>query len=126
MKQSTNRLKLELQQMIVPRFRLLFWVAVVVLPFALIGAVSSPATGVSLLCIGGLLAVVLVDALGARHRLAGIGVALPPVARMSKDREAKLELRKKSMPPVAIRIRITSLPSSALPRSSIRPSPFWS
>ncbi len=79
--------------MIVPRFRLLFWVTVVVLPFALIGAVSPPAAGVSLLCIGGLLAVALVDALGARHRLAGIGVALPPVARMSKDREAKLELR---------------------------------
>ena len=42
--------------MIVPRSRLLFWVAAVVLPFALIGAVSPPAAGVSLLCIGGLLA----------------------------------------------------------------------
>ncbi|MGA3283779.1 MAG: DUF58 domain-containing protein [Verrucomicrobiota bacterium] len=79
--------------MIVPRFRLLFWVAVVVLPFALIGAVSPPAAGVSLLCIGGLLAVVLADAVSAGKSLAGIGVELPPVARMSKDREAKLELR---------------------------------
>ena len=79
--------------MIVPRFRLLFWVAVVVLPFALMGAVSPPAAGVSLLCIGGLLALALADALGARNSLAGIGVALPPVARMSKDREAKFELR---------------------------------
>ena len=79
--------------MIVPRFRLLFWVTAVVLPFALIGAVSPPAAGLSLLCIGGLLVVVLADAVGAGRSLAGIGVELPPVARMSKDREAKLELR---------------------------------
>jgi uncharacterized protein (DUF58 family) len=79
--------------MIVPRFRLLFWVAAVVLPFALIGAVSPPAARVSLLCIGGLLAVVLADALGAGRSLAGIGVTLPAIARMSRDREAKLELR---------------------------------
>ena len=78
--------------MIVPRSRLLFWVAVVVLPFALIGAVSPPALGVSLLCIGGLMAVVLADAIGASKSLAGIGVKLPAVARMSKDRESKLEL----------------------------------
>ncbi|HEY5040943.1 MAG TPA: DUF58 domain-containing protein, partial [Verrucomicrobiae bacterium] len=32
-------------------------------------------------------------AVGARTSLAGIGVELPPVARMSKDREGKLELR---------------------------------
>jgi uncharacterized protein (DUF58 family) len=79
--------------MIVPRFRLLFWVAVVVLPFALMGAVSPPAIGVSLLCIGGLAALALADAIGAGKSLAGIGVELPPIARMSKDREAKLELR---------------------------------
>jgi uncharacterized protein (DUF58 family) len=79
--------------MIVPRFRLLFWVTAVVLPFALLGAVSPSATGVSLLCIGTLLAVALADAVGARNSLAGIGVELPPIARMSKDREGKLELR---------------------------------
>ena len=79
--------------MIVPRTRLLFWVAMVVLPFALLGAVAPTEADVSLLCIGGLLAVALADALGARQSLAGIGVELPAVARMSKDREAKLELR---------------------------------
>ena len=36
---------------------------------------------------------VLADAIGARRSLAGIGVELPAVTRMSKDREAKLELR---------------------------------
>jgi len=79
--------------MIVPRFRLLFWVTAVVLPFALIGAVSPPASGFCLLCIGGLLVVVLADAIGAGRSLAGIGMELPAVTRMSKDREAKLELR---------------------------------
>ncbi|HXR04205.1 MAG TPA: DUF58 domain-containing protein [Verrucomicrobiae bacterium] len=79
--------------MIVPRFRLLFWVAVVVLPFALMGAVSPAAMGASLLCIGGLLLVVAADAIGAGKSLAGIGVELPPIARMSRDREAKLEIR---------------------------------
>ena len=79
--------------MIVPRSRLLFWVAVVVLPFALLGAIEPSATAVSLLAIGTLAVVVLADALGAGSGLAGIGVELPPVARLSKDREGKLELR---------------------------------
>ncbi|MGA9780163.1 MAG: DUF58 domain-containing protein [Limisphaerales bacterium] len=79
--------------MIVPRFRLLFWVAAVVLPFALLAAVSPLTTGVSLLCIGGLMVVTLADAISADRSLAGVGVELPAVTRMSKDREAKLELR---------------------------------
>ena len=79
--------------MIVPRSRLLFWVAAIVLPFALLGAVSPPAADVSLLLMGALAVVALADAWGARKSLAGIGVQLPAVARMSKDREARLELR---------------------------------
>jgi len=79
--------------MIVPRSRLLFWVAVVVLPFAFLAAVAPNAAAVSLLFIGGLFLVALADAFGAHKNLAGIGVELPAVARMSKDREAKLELR---------------------------------
>jgi uncharacterized protein (DUF58 family) len=79
--------------MIVPRSRLLFWVAVIVLPLALLGAVSPTAVGASLIIIGGLFLVAIADAVGARKNLAGIGVELPALARMSKDREAKLELR---------------------------------
>jgi len=37
--------------------------------------------------------VAIADAVYARKNLAGISVELPPVTRMSKDREAKLELR---------------------------------
>jgi uncharacterized protein (DUF58 family) len=79
--------------MIVPRSRLLFWTAMVVLPFAFLAAVAPGVTTVSLLFIGGLFLVAIADAFGARKNLAGIGVELPPVTRMSKGREGKLELR---------------------------------
>jgi uncharacterized protein (DUF58 family) len=79
--------------MIVPRTRLLLWVAVVVLPFALLGAVEPAAGAVSLVAMGGLFLLVAGDALGAGTTLAGIIVALPDVARMSRDRPAKLDVR---------------------------------
>ena len=79
--------------MIVPRNRLLLWFAVVVLPFALLGAVEPASAGISLAAIGGLFALALADAAGSRATLAGISLQLPAVARMSKDREAKLEVR---------------------------------
>ena len=79
--------------MIIPRNRLLLWVAVVVLPFSLLGAVEPAAAGISLAAIGGLLVLALADAAGSRTSLAGISLQLPDVARMSKDREAKLEVR---------------------------------
>ena len=55
--------------MIVPRSRLLFWVAIVVLPFALLGAVAPSLTGAALCFIGALAAIVIMDALGAGARL---------------------------------------------------------
>ena len=79
--------------MIVPRSKLLFWVALVVLPFALIGAVEPALALPSLLFIGVLALGAVADAIGARQTLAGIGIELPAVARMSKDREGKLEVR---------------------------------
>src|SRR5437879_6598846 len=79
--------------MIVPRNRLLLWVAVVVLPFALLAALEPAATMLSLLAMVALAALALVDAVGARGRLAGISIQLPEIARMSKDRPAKLEVR---------------------------------
>src|SRR5437588_5023709 len=79
--------------MIVPRTRLLLWVTVVVLPFALLGAVEPAAGAISLLAVGGLFALVAADAIGGRTSLAGIGVALPEIARMSRDRDAKLDVR---------------------------------
>lgn len=79
--------------MIIPRTRLLFWVAAVVLPFALLGAVVPGAMAVALLFPGGFFLLVVADAAVASTGLKGIGVELPAVARMSKGREAKLEVR---------------------------------
>ena len=79
--------------MIVPRTRLLFWVAAIVLPFALLAAVAPGSAVVSLSLIGVFVLVVIVDAIGSSRSLGGIGVELPEIVRMSKDREAKLELR---------------------------------
>ncbi len=99
--------------MIVPRSRLLFWVALVVLPFSLLAAIEPGAGGVSLAAIGVLAALALVDAAGARRGLVGLGVELPSVARMSKDREAKLEVRVRNprQEPKTIRLAL------ALPRT---------
>jgi hypothetical protein len=79
--------------MIVPSARLLVWFAMIVLPFALLGGVIAAAAVVSLLIIGMFLLAVIVDAFGAGRSLVGIGVELPPVVRLSKDREGKVEVR---------------------------------
>ena len=79
--------------MIVPKNRLLLWFGVVVLPFALLAAVEPGAAIISFALIGAFVVAALMDAIGARSGLAGISVALPEISRMSKDREAKLELR---------------------------------
>jgi uncharacterized protein (DUF58 family) len=79
--------------MIVPRTRLLFWTALIVLPCAfLAGAAANMATAAVAL-IGALFLFVIVDALAARNSIAGISIELPAVVRMSKDREANLKLR---------------------------------
>ena len=79
--------------MIVPRNRLLFWFAVVALPLSLIGAVYPAALAVSLSLIGGLILLVLADVALARGTFAGIRLELPPLIRMSRERDATLDLR---------------------------------
>lgn len=79
--------------MIVPSSKLLFWFALVVLPFALLGVAGPAARTVSFVCIGVFIVAVLADAASACATLAGISVDLPEVVRMSKNREAKVELR---------------------------------
>jgi uncharacterized protein (DUF58 family) len=98
--------------MIVPRNRLLLWVSVIVLPFALLGAVEPGAAVLSVLAIGGLCLLVIADAIGSRAALAGIGVALPEVARMSRDRDAKLDVRIRNERQKAKNLRL----ALALPR----------
>jgi uncharacterized protein (DUF58 family) len=79
--------------MIVPSSRLLLWVALVVLPFALLAAAEPGAWIISSVFIGGLLVVAIADAIWTNAALAGINVELPAVNRMSKDRNTRMELR---------------------------------
>jgi uncharacterized protein (DUF58 family) len=79
--------------MIVPRNRLLFWFAVIVLPFALLAAVEPAVATLAMLVIAVFLLVVVADATTAPRSLAGLGLELPPVVRFSKDRGGKLEVR---------------------------------
>ena len=79
--------------MIVPRNRLLFWAGTITISSALLAAAEPRAGAVCMLAVGVLGAAVVADAWRAPQSLVGIGVDIPSVARMSKDREAKLELR---------------------------------
>src|SRR6266446_3451534 len=92
--------------MIVPRYRLLFWVAAVVLPFALLGTLAPEAAPICILFVGVLGGAALADAVFAPRSLAGIGIELPPVTRMSKDREGRLEVRIRNEPPSRRSVRV--------------------
>lgn len=98
--------------MIVPRARLLFWVAVIVLPFALLGAASPAAGGISVLSIAIFLLLAAIDALGAQAALAGFSVELPEVVRLAKDRAGKIECRIRNARGKAAQLRL----APALPR----------
>lgn len=92
--------------MLVPRSRLLFWVTAVVLPFSLLAGLEPSAAPVSIFAIGALFALAAVDAFGARKGLTGLGAQLPALARMSKNREARLEIRLRNEQQKARRIRL--------------------
>jgi uncharacterized protein (DUF58 family) len=79
--------------MIVPRARLLFWTALVVLPCAFLAGVTANLAAAAFGLMGALFLFAVVDAIAARRNIAGISVELPAVARMSKDREGSLKLR---------------------------------
>jgi uncharacterized protein (DUF58 family) len=97
--------------MIAPRNRLLFWFALIVLPFALLGGVEPAARGISLAAIGGFVVLVLADAIGAPAGLAGISLELPGISRMTKDREARIEVRVRNQGQKAKTLRLAlSLP----------------
>src|SRR5262249_5968919 len=85
-------------QVLVPRSKLMVWVALVVLPFSVLGAVEPAATALALGAILALGLLAILDAMRARNSLAGISVKLPEVVRLSKDREGKLEVRIRNEP----------------------------
>lgn len=78
--------------MIVPRTRLLFWIAVVALPFAFIAVAEPAALGVAFALIGGLAVLTVVDAALSYGRLRDIGFEVPEVVRLTKDREGEIPI----------------------------------
>lgn len=79
--------------MITPSPRLLFWTAIVALPFLTLAAVEPQWTALSAVAIAALALVALVDAARALDGLKGLTCELADVVRASKDREAHVELR---------------------------------
>ncbi|MEO6034157.1 MAG: DUF58 domain-containing protein [Verrucomicrobiota bacterium] len=79
--------------MIVPRTRLLVWVALVVLPFATIAGVAPGAGPVGIAIVALFLAVALCDAAFSAVVLDQIKIELPEVVRLSKDRAGQIEMR---------------------------------
>ena len=92
--------------MIVPRSRLLFWVAAVVLPFSVIGSVLPEMLVIALLFIATLLLLALVDAALALGALKDIALKLPELIRLSKDRPGIIELRIKNDGQKSRRVRL--------------------
>ncbi|MBI5383356.1 MAG: DUF58 domain-containing protein [Verrucomicrobia bacterium] len=79
--------------MIVPQSRLLFWFAIVVLPFAVLGAVYAEALPLAIVAIAVLAVLAALDVALGLGGLDGISVKLPEVLRFSKDREGAIEVR---------------------------------
>ena len=78
---------------IVPEARLLFWVGAVFVPFSLLATVNETGMAIAAIGIGALLVAALVDALRGLAALDGIGVELPAVVRLAKDRAGEMEVR---------------------------------
>src|SRR5262245_45148645 len=102
--------------MIVPRSRLLFWVAAVTLPLALLAAAVLDTTVVCLLFAIGFGVVVAADAWHSRRALAGIGIEVPPIVRMSRNRPGKFDvnIRNERARQVSLRI-VLDLPAEIRP-----------
>ena len=92
--------------MIVPRSRLMFWVAVVVLPFAVLAATQPEAFLISIAIMAVLLVLATLDAALAYSGLDGISVKLPEVVRLSKDRAGTIELRIQNERQKSARLRL--------------------
>jgi len=81
--------------MVAPRSKLI-WTASASLPLALLAAVVPAAGPVCLALTGVLVLVAVADAVAAGRTLDGIGIELPGIARMSKDRKTPLAVRVKN------------------------------
>ena len=103
--------------MIVPTTRLLFWFALVALPFSVLGALYAEAAPFAVLLTAGLVVLALLDAALSSGRLDGLGVELPPVLRLSKERSGQIEVTLRNERRRSARLRL----GLALPRELSSP-----
>jgi uncharacterized protein (DUF58 family) len=90
----------------VPQGRLIFWGALVGLPFAVLAGVHAPAAPAAATLIGLLLATALVDALRARSALAELAICAAPLTRLVLDRPGTVEIRLQNGTSRARRLRL--------------------
>ena len=95
--------------MMVPSSRLLLWVGLVVLPFAVLWAAVPESTPLALAALVMLAILVSMDAALAYGSLRNVGVELPEVVRLSKDRPGAIELRIRNDSKKARRLRLVWL-----------------
>lgn len=92
--------------MIYPGERLLWWVALLVVPLGTIGGALPHLLPICLLPMGGLLTLVIVDAVGARHRLNGLDLEAPGVVRLTRNRAGSIDLILRCVPGARRGVRI--------------------
>ncbi|RJP24318.1 MAG: DUF58 domain-containing protein [Candidatus Abyssobacteria bacterium SURF_5] len=92
--------------MIAPQYRLLFWVACLVVPFSFVAAIQPSTLLAAEIIIGGFLILAIADALSARKRLDNIEVHLPEVIRITENKEGLLLLKLETKQPSNRRLRI--------------------
>jgi len=86
--------------MLTPRSRLIWWVVLLVAPFATVAGVLPSTTAVALILIGAFVVAVLFDALFAFRAVQDLSVECAETVRFSKDRASELELLFKNTAPV--------------------------
>jgi uncharacterized protein (DUF58 family) len=92
--------------MIVPRSRLLLWVALILVPFSLLGAADPRLAWFAFAVMGAFGLLTIIDLIRGWPLLKGLGVECAKVTRMSREREGKIEVRVRNPRPDSIAVTI--------------------
>ena len=92
--------------MLTPRSRLIWWVTLLVVPFATVAGVLPTATPLAMLLICAFVVAVLLDAVFAFRAIHGWSVECAETIRLSKDRAGELELLFKNEAPASRVLRV--------------------
>ena len=93
--------------MIVPRTRLLFWFAIIVVPFATLAGVVESTAGLAFATVGLFALTVILDAILTPGRLRGVSLELTPLIRTTQDRPFKINVRLRNLSAQARALRLT-------------------